>query len=761
MELHENNDNEFFKLVRKQRNINDSKITPMIFNDKVLTEEEQIKEGWAGYFEQLATPLQSDFFDQEHFDNTNRDITNIHEHAIESPSDSIPLFSSNEVRKTIMSFKNKKSPDEESISAEHMKYAGDKLISMITDIVNYIFQNVDIPNFLKSGIAYPILKNGKPKSDPNSYRKIVVTNSIGKIIDKLHLQHNENRVKDQQCKLQKGFTKGQMPLIAALILTELITEAKRSKSPLYVALMDARKAFDILWHSGLLRQMFNFGIKGNNWLFFQEWYTNVTSKINWNGSLSRPIQEQQGVRQGGVWSPTAYKIFINNLLQTFEKNQLGAYIGSIYCGSPTVADDVTLIADNPFELQTMLDVQTAYANKLRYLISEQKSTVLVFNDKKDNKWTINNKNINVSDSSVHLGITRDTISKTGNKEVAGERIITARRTVYALMGAGFHGLNGINPTVSAHLIRIYVLPRLLYGLDVINLSTSDIKNLDSFYLKLLKQIQHLPPRTANSASLLLLGRIPISGEIDKKILKTFGNIIRNDDSVEKEIAFRQLAMKSESQESWFVKVTDIAQKYELPCPHDLIRNPPTKEAWKALVNRTVDNYHITNLQKDAEDKSTLKFLNLGDTVSGKPHNIWTSCGTQPFAITMASMKVKIAVGTLLLQSHRSKFSKSHIDPTCKLCSRGPEDIIHFLVSCGTLNIVRDKYITELKTYLKNIRNFSQSVLDSLFSDEVTLAKLIIDCTTFHILSEEEIIRIETITRGLCYNLVQRRLKLLS
>jgi hypothetical protein len=35
------------------------------------------------------------------------------------------------------------------------------------------------------------------------------------------------------------------------------------------------------------------------------------------------------------------------------------------------------------------------------------------------------------------------------------------------MGAGLHGLNGLNPKVSIHIIRIYVIPRLIYGLETI------------------------------------------------------------------------------------------------------------------------------------------------------------------------------------------------------------------------------------------------------------------------------------------------------
>jgi hypothetical protein len=47
-------------------------------------------------------------------------------------------------------------------------------------LVNWIFENLQIPKTLKSGIACPILKKGKPAHDPNSYRKITITNLIGK-----------------------------------------------------------------------------------------------------------------------------------------------------------------------------------------------------------------------------------------------------------------------------------------------------------------------------------------------------------------------------------------------------------------------------------------------------------------------------------------------------------------------------------------------------------------------------------------------------
>jgi hypothetical protein len=90
--------------------------------------------------------------------------------------------------------------------------------------------------------------------------------------------------------------------------------------------------------------------------------------------------------------------------------------------------------------------------------------------------------------------------------------------------------------------------------------------------KLLKQVQSLPERTANEATCLLMGRIPVIGELHKRILKTFDNIIRKDNSIETDIALRQLALKGQNSDSWVSKLDEISEKYILNSTHDLIVN---------------------------------------------------------------------------------------------------------------------------------------------------------------------------------------------
>ena len=67
------------------------------------------------------------------------------------------------------------------------------------------------------------------------------------------------------------------------------------------------------------------------------------------------------------------------------------------------------------------------------------------------------------DKTMHVGICR---SADSDENDVTENIKN-RRTMYSLMSAGLHGENGLDPETSLHLYQTYVLPVLLYGMEVI------------------------------------------------------------------------------------------------------------------------------------------------------------------------------------------------------------------------------------------------------------------------------------------------------
>ena len=139
-------------------------------------------------------------------------------------------------------------------------------------------------------------------------------------------------------------------MIAALILSECINEAKNTKTTLYMTALDAQKAFDVVDQELLMRKLYLDGIQGDDWLLIQDLYQGMTTCVKWKGFLSTPFLIRQGVRQGGVLSATHYKRYNNLLLLQLEDKYTGAIIGSIQIPQITVANDLLLLAKSRLEM---------------------------------------------------------------------------------------------------------------------------------------------------------------------------------------------------------------------------------------------------------------------------------------------------------------------------------------------------------------------------------------------------------------------------
>ena len=56
------------------------------------------------------------------------------------------------------------------------------------------------------------------------------------------------------------------------------------------------------------------------------------------------------------------------------------------------------------------------------------------------------------------------------------------------MSAGFHGNNELDPGTYIHIMKTYVIPTLLYGLEVINPDKKNLEKLERFHKRMVKQI---------------------------------------------------------------------------------------------------------------------------------------------------------------------------------------------------------------------------------------------------------------------------------
>ena len=313
------------------------------------------------------------------------------------------------------------------------------------------------------------------------------------------------------------------------------------------------------------------------------------------------------------------------------------------------------------------------------------------------------------------------------------------------MRAGFcGGQKSANPATSTKMWRIYVLPQILFGLEVTQNPDSETKKLEKFQRETMKQIQNLPPNTSNPMTYLLLGLLPIEGALHKSILTTFCTFLRNIDTAEYRIIRRQLAVKDDDSKSWISTVKKLLYKYGLPSAHDLLTEPPSKEIWKRSVKKAIANHYEAELKTEAIKQNSCRYVDLNACSLYTPHHVWTSAASYPREITRAANKVKLLLGVYNVQARRRNF-KGETTPNCNLCKSEPENRAHFILKCPSLDSTRKQYMPVIEAIVKTF------IPPDTWSDTEIQLQAILDCSKLT-KNNKNIQDIETETRKLLYAL---------
>ena len=407
-------------------------------------------------------------------------------------------------------------------------------------------------------------------------------------------------------------------------MEEVFRDRKDKGQPIYAAFLDIKSAFDVVSHQSLLRKLFHTGIEGQTWSLIQSLQDNSESVVKWQGSYSQPFKVNQGFRQGGILSTDLFKYGKAQLDRMTTSGQ-GCYIEEVCCVAPTCADDMVVLTDDKVSLQFLLNIAVGNNLMEKYLLQPVKGVLLyILNSiakrtttKNEPGVTLKGEPMPVVSETMHMGILR---SSDTQETAVQENIAKAQRTLSSLMASGLHGENGLDPETCAHLLQIYVLPVLVYGLEVILPKPALVEKLNKVYKKMLKQILSLPSTVADSAVYILAGALPIEGVFHKRALILFDNVCRlEEDSVEKQLARRQLAVKSFSSCSWYVEIRKILIRYDLPTCWDLLDDPPKKVRWRKIVNKQVNGPWARQLRQSVELYSSLKHLTASEYWPRRKH----------------------------------------------------------------------------------------------------------------------------------------------
>ncbi len=132
------------------------------------------------------------------------------------------------------------------------------------------------PDIWNKGLITPIFKSGD-KSDPNYYRGICESSNLGKLfcnIINTRLVHflTEHNV---LTKSQIGFLPNYRTTDHIFTLHTLIDKyMNQNKTKIFACFVDLQKAFDSIWHEGLLSKLLESGIGGKTCNIIKTMYSN-------------------------------------------------------------------------------------------------------------------------------------------------------------------------------------------------------------------------------------------------------------------------------------------------------------------------------------------------------------------------------------------------------------------------------------------------------------------------------------------------------
>lgn len=250
-------------------------------------------------------------------------------------NNSLKTFATESVSAIIQSLKVKKAAGPDGVPNKLIRNLPNLAIKLLTKMLNSCLMIGHFPEAWKVSKVLAFPKPGKATNDPNNYRPISLLSCVGKILERLILNELSDfeEINSIFIPQQFGFRKQHSTVQQIIRITERISFNFNLNKSTGVALIDLEKAYDSVWHDGLIHKLIANNYPVQLIHMIQSYLRNRKAFVDFNGQSSDIFNVMAGVPQGSLLSPHLFNIFINDI-PTPDKCELAMY-----------ADDTAIISD--------------------------------------------------------------------------------------------------------------------------------------------------------------------------------------------------------------------------------------------------------------------------------------------------------------------------------------------------------------------------------------------------------------------------------
>ena len=310
----------------------------------------------------------------------------------------------NDVQKVLLSLKSSSATGPDGIGNLILKNTASGISPSLTKLFNHSLAASCFPDSWKKSNVCPVFKKND-KQIKSNYRPISLLCNVSKVFERLifnvlyeyFLRHELLTPKNS------GFRPNDSTINQLLKIVHDIYNGLELQKEARMVFLDVSKAFDRVWHEGLLFKLRQLGIEGTLLNFIGSYLSNRFQRVTISGQSSPLLPVEAGVPQGSILGPLLFLVYINDITD------------NIVCDIKLFADDTSIIeiiydpVVSAGRMNTDLVSISAWGKQWKMTFNAIKSLSVLFSTKRNKPdhppLLLGNSVIPEGTSHTHLGIT--------------------------------------------------------------------------------------------------------------------------------------------------------------------------------------------------------------------------------------------------------------------------------------------------------------------------------------------------------------------
>ena len=333
-----------------------------------------------------------------------------------------------EIEEIILNLNLNKATGPDLISHKMLRATVSTVSKPLSILFNRSITEGIFPNCWKVANVVPIFKKGE-RSSVSNYRPVSLLSCCSKLFERIIFKHMYNFFLENNLlyKYQSGFLPNHSTVFQLVDIFHHICQAFDNKQYACMVFCDVSKAFDRVWHKGLLFKLKQNGINGQLLKWLTDYLSGRKQKVTIQTATSSSRNITAGVPQGSVLGPLLFLIYINDISESLlSLTRLFADDSSLYYSASSLNDiegiinhDLTLLS--LWSKQWLVSFNPLKTEAIIFSLRPYENTPVL---------TFDNTHIKLVENHKHLGVT---LNNSGQWDAHIESIIESANKIIAIM----------------------------------------------------------------------------------------------------------------------------------------------------------------------------------------------------------------------------------------------------------------------------------------------------------------------------------------